>query len=348
MINVLIVDDSAVAREFLMHTINSEPEFEVVGMAANGEAAIKRVKELKPDVVIMDIFMPIMNGFVATQKIMEKNPVPIIITSASYDISDTEKSYKALEAGALVIVKKPLGEKKPGSEKEIRELKKFVRLMSEIKVATRWRGANIQAPSNTFTKEENGRQSASIKLIAIGASTGGPAVIEKIFTEIPKDIPVPIVVVQHMAEGFMDSFVTWLGNKTGMPIKIAQHGELLLPGHAYFAPDKYHMEVGINDRIVLSNDEMTYGLKPSVANLFKSVSEHYGFQAAGVLLTGMGVDGARELKLIKESGGITIAQNEESSIVFGMPGEAIRIKAVDYILNPNGIVDLLTQLVKDK
>ncbi len=151
-----------------------------------------------------------------------------------------------------------------------------------------------------------------------------------------------------MAEGFMESFVKWLGNKTGIPTKIAQHGELLLPGHAYFAPDKYHMEVGINDRVKLSNDEKIYGLKPSVANLFKSVSEHYGVQAVGVLLTGMGVDGAQELKLIKESGGITIAQNEESSIVFGMPGEAIRIQAVDYILNPNGIADLLAKLVKEK
>jgi two-component system chemotaxis response regulator CheB len=184
-----------------------------------------------------------------------------------------------------------------------------------------------------------------IQLIAIGASTGGPQVLQKILSRFPRDLSVPVLIVQHIAIGFVEGFADWLGGSVLLPIHVAVQGEKLLPGHCYIAPDKYHMGVGHNLKIILDNTESKNCPQPSVAYLFHSVTEVLGSHAIGVLLTGMGRDGAAELKEMKNKGAITFVQNEESSVVFGMPGEAVKLDAATYVLSPEEIADSLSALV---
>lgn len=345
MLRVLIVEDSQVEQELLSHILSSDPQITVVGIANDGEEALSSVERLKPDVVTMDIHMPKLNGFDTTRRIMESNPLPIIIVSGSYNANDAHKSFDAIEAGALAIVRKPPGLGHPDYPNDAAELIKTVKMMSEIKVVRRRprfrKEAQVPPPCTVAAKATPDK----IRVVAIGASTGGPAVIQEIFSALPKDLSVPILVVQHMALGFMENFVKWLGATTGYPSHIAINGEFMAPGHAYFAPDGLHMLAGRDDRIVLSTEAPENGVRPSVARLFRSVAETFGSNSAGVLLTGMGRDGADDLKLLRSKGAVTVAQDEESSIIFGMSGEAVKIGAASFVLPPERIAALLAQLV---
>jgi len=187
-----------------------------------------------------------------------------------------------------------------------------------------------------------------LKVVAIGASTGGPPAIETILSGLPKDFPVPLLIVQHIAAGFVQGFADWLANSTGLPVKIAAQGEQLLPGRAYIAPDDLQMGVENGGRIILSSSGPENGLRPSVSWMFRSVGEVFGKNAIGVLLTGMGKDGAQELKRMKEKGAVTIVQDKESSIVYGMPGEAVAIDAAAYVLSPVRIAEFLSGLPRAK
>lgn len=345
MIRVLIVEDMQVEQELLSYILCSDPQITVVGTANDGEEALCCMERLKPDVVTMDIHMPKLNGFDTTRRIMESSPLPIIIVSGSYNANDAHKSFHAIEAGALAIVRKPQGVGHPDHRNDAAELIKTVKMMSEVKVVRRWprprKEADVPSPCMVAARDVPDR----IRIVAIGASTGGPAIIQEIFSALPKDLSVPILVVQHMALGFMENFVKWIGASTGFPSHIAINGEYPAPGHAYFAPDGLHMLAGRNDRIVLSTEAPENGLRPSVARLFRSVAETFGSGSAGVLLTGMGRDGADDLKLLRSKGAVTVAQDEESSIIFGMPGEAVRIGAASFILPPEKIAALIARLV---
>lgn len=343
MIRVLIVEDSAVEQQLLAYILGADPRITVIGIAIDGEMALAAVAQLKPDVITMDIHMPKLNGFETTRRIMEEHPVPIIIVSGSYLAHDADKVFRTLEAGALAIVRKPAGLGHPGYRDDAAELVKTVKMMSEIKVVRRWPRLRRDPlpPPLPAAVEVLPRE---IRVMAIGASTGGPAVLREIFTALPKDLAVPVLVVQHMAAGFIENFVQWLSASSGFPAHLAVHGETLLPGHAYFAPDNCHLLVGRDHRIILSAESPENGLRPAVARLFRSVAESYGGNAVGVLLTGMGRDGADDLKLLRSKGAVTIAQDRESSIIFGMPGEAVKIDAADYVLAPERIVQLLAQL----
>ncbi len=348
MIRVLIVEDSPIEQDLLVHILCADPQIMVVGIANDGEKALSAVERLKPDVITMDIYMPKLNGFDATRRIMESNPLPIIIVSGNFTANDADKSFHSMEAGALAIVRKPVGLGHPDYPKDAAELIRTVKTMSEVKVVRRWprmRRETMFLPLPAVAKQVSREE---IRVVAIGASTGGPEVFRKVFSALPKDLPVPVLGVQHMAMGFMEHFVKWLSASTGFPSHIAINGEYLTPGHAYFAPDGLHMMVGKNHRIVLSHEDPENGLRPAVACLFRSVAETYGGNAMGVLLTGMGRDGAEELKLLRNKGALTIAQDEESSIVFGMPGEAVKLGAAEYILPPERIAGLLAQLKIDK
>jgi two-component system chemotaxis response regulator CheB len=348
MIRVLIVEDSPVEQELLTHILNADPQITVVGVAADGEMALAAVERLKPDVITMDIHMPRLNGFDTTRRIMESTPVPIIIVTSDYNTTDSGKSFDAMEAGALAIIRKPAGLGHPDYGADAASLVRIVKMMSEIKVVKRWPrpGREVKVPS--APPAQPGVVPQKINVVAVGASTGGPAVLQKIFTVLPKDFSVPVLVVQHMATGFMASFVRWLTTTTGFPAHIAIQGEYIAPGHAYFAPDGYHMLVGKDQRIFLSGEEPENSLRPAVSRLFRSVAETFGSHAVGVLLTGMGRDGAADLKLLRNKGAVTVVQDRETSIVFGMPGEAVKIDAADYILAPEDIARLLTGLVAVK
>src|SRR3990172_9284376 len=250
MINVLIVDDSAVVRQHLKDVLESDKDIRVMGTAKDGEEAVRFVQEKKPDVITMDINMPNMNGFEATRKIMETNPVPIVIVTASYDRSDVEKSFHSMEAGALAIMEKPFGEGPPHSKETQNDLVQTVKLMSEVKVVRRWkreRERQSEAIDKKVSDKGLKKRDKKIKIVAIGASTGGPPIIQTI-----------------------------------------------LSGHIYFARDDYHLGVDKDGRLRLSREEIENGLRPSVSYLFRSIINSFDGEAVGILLTGMGKDGAME------------------------------------------------------
>jgi len=335
MIKVLIVEDTHVVREFLVHVLSSDPGIEVVGTAKDGAEALEAVKQTKPDVITMDIHMPKMNGLEATRRIMETRPTPIVIVSGSQNLKEMQTTFKAIEAGALAVFPRPEGVGHPGYEATVKELIQTLKLMSEVKVVKRWPRAKEATPSPV--KEQIGKSRPDIEVVAMGASTGGPVVLQKILSGLSKDFPYPLLIVQHIAPGFIAGFVEWLLRSSFFPAEVAQDGQPLLPGRAYFAPDGFDLGVKPGNRVHLRKVESNAGPHPSVSYLFRSVSEVYGANAVGVLLTGMGTDGARELGWMKERGAITIAQDADSSVIFGMPGEAVRLGAVTYVLSPEMI-----------
>ena len=342
MIDVLIVEDSLVTRQHLKHILESDGNIRVIAMAEDGKEAIRLVEEHRPDVVTMDINMPGMDGFDATRQIMETYPLPIVIVSASYNRKDVEKSFRAIEAGAVSLVEKPFGKGHPNHEIMAKNLIQTVKLMSEVKVIKRWpkkryplKGAKV-LPSVSHESVNH-----KIKLVTIGVSTGGPPVLKSILTGLKKGFPTPILIVQHIAGGFLKGLVQWLNETTVHTIHIAAHGERILPGHVYFAPDEFQMGIDTGRRITLSNAPPENGIRPSVSYLFRSASNAFGRNMIGVILTGMGRDGADELKLMKDRGAITIAQDKDSSVIFGMPGEAIKLKAASYVLPANSISNAL-------
>ena len=332
MIRVLVVEDSPVVREFLVHILGSDHEIQVVGTATDGEEAVQAARSKTPDVITMDIHMPRMDGCEATRKIMETTPTPIVVVSGSSDTGEVATTFHALEAGALAAVPRPNGIGHPDHDATVKELIQTVKLMSEVRVVRRWgrrQGELLKSPVREALIE---RTQASIEAVAIGASTGGPIVLQKILSGLPKDFPVPVLIVQHIAPGFIHGFVEWLSHSSGLLIQLPKHGEPILPGRAYLAPDGFHMEVRSGGLIALSPEGPENGLRPSVSYLFRSVATVYGRHAIGVLLTGMGKDGAEELKLMKEIGAVTIVQDLASCVVQGMPAEALRLDAATYVL----------------
>jgi len=355
MIKVLVVEDSPVVREFLVYILGSDPGIRVVGTANNGEEALEAVKRYRPDVITMDIHMPKMDGLEATRRIMEIDPTPIVIVSGSTDSHENTKTFRAMEAGALAVLARPTGIGHPDHETTARELVQTVKLMSEVKVVRRWpqtrREPVLPSAAQALVGKPArvpGKIPVKIKVIAIGASTGGPPVLQTILAMLPKDFPLPVLIVQHMASGFVTSFVEWLAQSSGLPVHVAMHGELMLPGHVYVAPDECQMKVEHGGKIVLTKDEPENGLRPSVSYLFRSLAAVYGGGTIAGLLTGMGRDGAEELRLLKEKGAVTFAQDKDSSVVHGMPGEAIKLDAATFILAPDKIAAVLTDLANNK
>ena len=349
MIKVLIVEDSPVVKELLTYILSSDPAIQVIGTASNGEEAVKAVRDKMPDVVTMDINMPKMDGFEATRIIMETTPTPIVIVSASWDPQEVQKTFRAIDVGALATVRKPVGVNHPDYKDKAKELIQMVKLMSEVKVIRRHsRIKHGKGISAGLAVNDLIPSTTDVKVVAIGASTGGPPVIETILSGLPKDFRAPLLIVQHIAPGFVQGFADWLANSCRIPVKIATRHEFPLPGHAYIAPDGVHMGLDTSGRIVFEGSEPENGLRPAVSYLFRSVANVFGKNIVGVLLTGMGKDGAKELKMMKEKGAITIAQDEESCVVYGMPGEAVNLNAATYVLSPPKIAELLAGLLKAK
>ena len=347
MVKVLIVDDSASMRLFLERAFSADPGIKVVGMAGNGEEALAAVERLAPDVITMDIYMPLMNGLDATRRIMETHPTPIVILSGNLDPEEVMTSFRAMEAGALAALSKPRGAGHPDHEREVSSLVQTVKLMAEVKVVKRWppragRALTLEPPTMGEQRQ------APLQVIAIGASTGGPVVIQTILSGLASTFPLPLLVVQHMAKGFVGGFVEWLAFSSPLPIHVATQGEEILPGHVYLAPDDVHLTVQTGGRIRLGDTPPENGLRPSVAALFRSVADVYGKNAVAVLLTGMGCDGAEELLQLRRKGAVTIAQDKGSSVIYGMPGEAVRVGAAASVLEPAGITGMLDLLARKK
>jgi two-component system chemotaxis response regulator CheB len=346
MIQTLIVEDSPVVQEMLKYILSSDPEITVIGTARNGEEALDFISRKKPDVVTMDINMPKMDGYTATRRIMETCPVPIVVVSASLEPEEVNKAWRAIEAGAVAALEKPRGLGSREHSDDAEKLIQTVKLMSQVKVVRRW--AHVRRPQPVVSAPVMVRPDLTgqdLEVVAIGASTGGPPVLSTILSGLPEDFPAAVLVVQHITPGFCEGFVHWLNQLSTLEVRAAVHGERALPGRVYVAPDGFHMRIETGNTLSLTTDGPENGLRPAVSYLFRSVARVVGRKAVGVLVTGMGKDGAAELKLMRDSGALTIAQDEDSSVVHGMPGEAIRLGAAKHILSPEGICELLASLV---
>ena len=328
-IRVLVVEDSLTVRKRLCEVLATDPEIEIVGEAEDGKRAIELCDELRPDVITLDLILPIMTGLTATEYIMAHFPTPILIVSASTNRGELFKTYDALKAGAVDVLEKPRGDESDAAWAE--KFLATVKLVSRIKVITHPRaklGGYVQGASAPPTSAQNPRNT---RVIAIGASTGGPSAIVDVLRAIPAGDPISILVVLHIDEPFGSAFAEWLDDQVAHRVAYARSGETVdTPGVLMAPPGKHMMIEG--GRVHLSFGPERHSCRPSIDVLFESLAKDCGKGVSACLLTGMGKDGARGLLEIRRAGGFTIAQDEATSVVYGMPREAALLDAADRIL----------------
>jgi two-component system chemotaxis response regulator CheB len=300
-----------------------------------------------PDVVSMDFYMPEMDGVEATRIIMRDSPVPIVIVSGFYDPTEVTMSFSILEAGALTILPKPFGPMHPEFNQTARTYRNTLKMMSAVNVSKnprRTERSPVVARRQSTPAPERSRSTP--KIIAIGASAGGPQAIEAILKGLPASLPVPVLIVQHIDTHFAAGYCDWLNTTSAVPVHVAIHGEIMLPGHVYLPPGDHHLGLERENIISVTKSPPEKGLRPAVSYLFKNVNAVYGGNSVCILLSGMGTDGAAELKILRDAGALTIAQDESSSLVHGMPGEAIRLGGAVEILSPVEIAHKIIEIVK--
>lgn len=331
-IRVLVVDDSVLAREVIVRILESDPQIKVAGIAVNGKDAVKLTSKLKPDLITMDIKMPVMDGLEAIKRIMALDPTPIIVITGIDLKGGTKIVFEAVSAGALDVMQKPSAKMWLEFPEAGKVFIDKVKILSEIKTITHLAG-------KTYVKKEAEQvfvpinEKTNFSLIAIAASTGGPSAVLRVLKEFPPDLPAGIIVVQHIADGFVPGFVDWLNGNCAIAVREAREGDELAAGVALVAPACFNIKVTKNFRVTLDSSQSVSAIMPSADILFSSVAETFKSNAIGIILTGMGSDGSTGMKLIKHFGGKTIAQDEESCIVFGMPKEAIKNGSVDKVLS---------------
>ncbi len=341
-IRVVVIDDSLVAREMLCQILGSDPDIEVVGTARDGQAGAEMVASLRPDLVTMDIHMPKQDGLEATERIMAFTPTPILVVSSSVHGEGIGRAFDALEAGALEVLKKPEPADSADLDRIGRDLIRKVKMLANVKVITHVRGRRPRGCGPVGPAVEPPVDGYSV--VAIGSSTGGPSALSKVLSALPAALPVPVVVAQHIAEGFVPGLVNWLDGLCEVRVTMAQSGEQLRGGTVYVSPTGGNLVVhGTELRVAPPAAGQLY--IPSADTLFTSVAGSYGRHSVGVILTGMGNDGAGGLKAMKDAGAMTIAQDEKSSVVFGMPKAAIEAGAVRQVLPLDGIGAVVRELV---
>jgi two-component system chemotaxis response regulator CheB len=346
-IKVLLVDDSLITLVILKRILASTPDILVVGTATNGKEALALIPSLQPDVICTDLHMPVMDGLEFTRAVMERFPRPILVLSVSLQKEQTANIFPLLEAGAIEVMAKPCGREVAGYELDAMELISKIRILAGVVVIRRlWK-----EPSTTASLGKNSLpaiEAAPPGIIGIGASTGGPLALLEILSHLPGDFPAPLLCVQHISEGFMQGMVEWLAHKCRLKIVTAATGICPQPGTGYFPREGTHLLLDSQGRLECSNAPPYGGHRPSINVTFNSLAQLYGNSAAGVLLTGMGSDGVEGMRAIAETGGVTIAQDEESSTIFGMPKEAIAAHAARYVLPLPKIAPALVKLFSQK
>ena len=370
-IKVLLVEDSPVALNILQRLLKSCPEIAVVGTASNGKEALGLIPKLNPEVICTDFTMKGMDGLELTQQVMAKYPRPILVISNSVQKYDTKNVFKLLQAGALDVFPKPKTGRESDYGKVKEQLLDKIKVISGVSVFTKPLRQTVASSINTklsstqtvstsqaikkISEQEKGNTIAylkatqdiapfPVKVVAIGVSTGGPRALNQVISPLPKNFPVPIICTQHISPGFLEGLVNWLDGESQLRIKIAQKGEYPRPGTVYFAPENSHLQLTSQGQFIHTSTEPVDGHCPSATVMFQSVAKFYGRKSLGILLTGMGRDGATGMKAIAEIGGMTIAQDEKSCIVFGMPKAAIEIGAAKHILPLQKIAPLLTKI----
>jgi two-component system chemotaxis response regulator CheB len=335
-VRVIVIDDSPTVRRLLVTILQEAEGIHIVGTGATGKEAIQLTRRMRTDVVTMDLRMPEMDGLEATRHIMREAPTPIVIVTGTLMRADIDITFEALRAGALTVVRTPGLADPEGCDKVVQA----VRLMAEVPVVHHW-GRRDQGQPSTQTRLNNHR---AAKMIGIAASTGGPGALATILRQLPADFCVPVLVVQHVAPGFVHGLAEWLDGETPLQVGLANHGDEPQPGTVLIAPDDYHLQVNTSGIVELCKEPPYRQLRPSANYLFRSLAQAFGPRAAGIVLTGMGDDGTEGLSALRQAGGLTIAQDKASCIVYGMPQEALARNAARRELTLDQIAMTLVRL----
>jgi two-component system chemotaxis response regulator CheB len=376
-IRVIVVDDSALMRRVITGLIEQDPSIRVVATARNGREAIDLVQELRPDIVTMDVRMPVMDGLATTEHLMAYCPTPILVLTASLASHEVDITFKMLGAGALEVIEKPSGSDAQALDRTGGALIRRIKVLARVKVVTHLRGrrkpvetvipmlvsvANGQAGKATSRIADKGSakkahpvtpssrhpvslSQSDMPLIVIGASTGGPRIVNELLSSLPSDLRAGVLVVQHIAQGFSSGMAEWLANASRLPVKLATEGQTIRAGEVLIAPDTCDLLI-TGERTIHLSDTPLLIQRPSIDISMQAAAEVFGARAIGVLLTGMGRDGAYGMLTIKRSSGYTIAQDEATSTIFGMPRAAIQLGAALEVLPATRIAPRLVELIK--
>lgn len=359
-IEVLVVDDSPLFSEAIRSILEADPSFNVVGIAFNGRQAVEMTRRFHPEVITMDVHMPVMDGLAAIEAIMADTPTPILVVTADPRASrGDELHFEALRRGALDVFPKPSA--LAGLEGDRQALREQLKLLSRVTVVRHLAGHRHLWRSEGQRRERPAAQEEPATLrrlresqppvmgrgrvVAIVASTGGPAALAKIMEALPEDFQAPLVITQHIAKGFAASFASWLNEVSTLEVNLARHGDVIAEGRALIAPDGFHMTVTSSGRVALDSSPPLEGHRPSGNPLFTSVATAYGSRAIGLILSGMGGDGVQGLEAIRRAGGVTLAQDEASCVVFGMPKVALESGAASHAVTLSDIPRVISELV---
>jgi two-component system, chemotaxis family, protein-glutamate methylesterase/glutaminase len=345
-VGVLVVDDSPICRQLICDALAKDPDMEIVGTAADGREAVSLSMKLRPNVITMDVDMPVMDGLTAVENIMADNPTPILVLTADPRHQAPELTCKALEIGALALQVKPSLDAGP----EAWNLAHEVKLLSSVRVIRHLRGINKKRPAPppevSSPQQAAAFSTSPVGVVAVVASTGGPQVIHKLLSELPGDFPAPLAIVQHINASFAESLAGWLASASKLRVKLARDGDSLVPGEVLVAPPGKHMIIPTRGRVSLISGDPRDGHVPSGSSLLESAARVYGRRTVGMVLTGMGNDGAEGMTAVRAAGGKTLAQSEDSCVVFGMPGAAIARKAVDHVVHADDMTQALLRLAR--
>jgi two-component system, chemotaxis family, protein-glutamate methylesterase/glutaminase len=349
-IRVLLVEDSRIALVILKRILDTSPEIEVVGEAHTGLEALTLIPKVEPDVICTDLHMPQMDGLEFIFQVMELYPRPILVISVSVQEDDTKHVFELLEAGAVDIFPKPTAGLAADNELFKRELINKIKILSGVRVFRKKRKSLSQVKNLEADNFSAFAYKSYIKpkIVVIGASTGGPQALKELFTQLPADFPVPVICVQHICFGFLQGLIDWLASHCRLTIQIAKVGDMPKPGKIYFPAEQLHLELDVWGRFIYSDSPPVAGHRPSVTVSFESVAKFYGNATVGILLSGMGRDGADGMQAIAQAGGLTIAQDEATSVVFGMPKEAINLGAAKQILPIQAIAPRLLAMFQNQ
>jgi len=346
-LKVLVAEDSSTTRRLLVEILESSPGLQVVGEARTGKEAVALTHRLSPDVITLDIRMPEMDGLDATKRIMTECPTPIVIISSAVNLRDAEVSAHALRLGALWVLPKPSGPLDPGFSAAVRDIIDIVKAMAAVKLVKR-RGIAVPTQFTTRSRPRTVKLAASrrpVRAVAIAASTGGPGAVSELLSRLSVPFTAPVFLVQHITAGFVHSLATSLNNSSYLHVKVAEQNETPSAGIVYLAPDGLHMELADAKTIRVHDGEPVGGFRPAANRLFHSIADVFGNESLGVILTGMGQDGTDGLQAIHHAHGHVIAQDEGSSVVFGMPKAAIDAGVVNEILDVKEIAGRVNDLV---